>query len=385
MTTLNSFGFIRTRLDERLEELKISMQAIFGNDIALDSDTVDGQTLGIFAEAQSDLDQLAEDVYNSFNPQTATGVGLSRVVQYNGIKRIEGIFSTANVLAVGSEGTVILAGSLISSTTLDVSFITLADATIPGAGQISIACRSAELGMFLAPAGTLDKIDSPTFGWQTVTNLLDAVPGRNEETDAELRIRRRASTSTPAQAIIDSMYGSLLNLENVMKVKVYENDQDVIQPVTNLPPHSIYCIVEGGSQLNIGDTIWAKKSAGVTLVGDISQVIYDSQNNPHTMKFSRPDDLNIYIVINLSIRPGWPTDGVQRIKNALLAWAILEQDIGEELIQSRLFDPVNTIPGHSVQDIFIGIAPAPGTENNIPVNFEQLVRFDSTRIIVNLL
>lgn len=385
MTTLNSFGFTRTRLDERLQELKNSMIGIFGSDIALDADTVDGQTLGIFAEAHSDLDQLAEDVYNSFNPQTATGVALSRVVQYNGIKRIEGIFTTADVLAVGTEGTVIAAGSLISSTTLNVSFLTIAEAIIPAAGQISIACRSSALGKFLAPANTLNKIDSPTFGWQTVTNPLDAVPGRNEETDAQLRIRRRASTSTPAQAVIDAVYGALLNLANVLKVKVYENDQDIIQPVTNLPPHSIYCVVEGGALQTIADTIWAKKSAGVTLVGALSQQIADSQGNPHTIKFSRPVDLNVFIVINLSIRAGWPTDGVQRIKDALLAWALDQQDIGEEVIQSRLFDPVNTIPGHSVQDIFIGTAAAPATENNVAVNFEQLARFDSTRITVNII
>ena len=385
MTTLNSFGFTRTRLDERLEALRIAMEAIFGSDLALDADTIDGQTIGVFAEAYSDLDQLAEDVYNSFNPQTATGVALSRNVQYNGIKRIEGIYSTVNVLAVGSEGTVIVAGSLIGSTTIDVRFVTLADATIPDTGQISIPCQSAEKGMFLAPASTLDKIDSPIFGWQTVTNPLDAVPGRNEETDAQLRIRRRVSTSTPAQAIIDAMFGSLLNLENVLKAKVYENDQGAVQPVTALSPHSIYCIVEGGNQLDIANTIWLKKSAGVTLVGAISQVIHDSQNNPHAIKFSRPVDKLVYIVINLQLRSGWPTDGVVRIKNALLAWALEMQDIGEELIQSRLFDPVNTVSGHSVQDIFIGLVPAPVTQDNIAVTFEELVRLDSTRIVVNIL
>ena len=89
MTQLTAQGFTRTRLDERLSQLQDAMRAIFGPNINLDPDTMDGQTLGIFAESTSNLDQLAEDVYHSFNPQSATGVALSRLVQLNGIRRIE--------------------------------------------------------------------------------------------------------------------------------------------------------------------------------------------------------------------------------------------------------------------------------------------------------
>lgn len=385
MTQVTSTGFERTRLDERIEELNAALRDIFGEDINLDPDTVDGQTVGIFAELISDTDQLAEDVYHSFNPQTATGVALSRVVQYNGIRRIAGRNSTVDLKCVGTAGTVIPAGSLVRSAVTNTVFETLAEVTIPISGEIAVAAQSVEMGYLPAPAGTLTKIDTPIFGWQTVTNLLDAIPGRAEETDAELRIRRRASTSTPGQAVVDSIFGALRQLDQVLQARVYENDQDTVQPVTNLPPHSIYCIVEGGSVQEIADTIWLKKSAGVTMVGAITQVIYDSQGSPHNIKFSRPGYVDVYIVINLSIRSGWPTNGADQIKTALTSWVLSNQEIGEELIQSRLFDPVNTVPGHSVQDIFIGVAPVPNSENNISVLFDQLVRFDSTRITVNII
>lgn len=384
MTQLSSQGFTRTRLDERLTALQEAMRAIFGPTLNLDPDTMDGQALGIYAESISNLDQLAEDVYHSFNPQSATGVALSRLVQLNGIRRIEGTYSTVTLRCVGSQGTVIPAGSLVKSTATNATFETTEEAVIPASGEIDIAARSAVKGALLAPAGTLTKIDTPIFGWQTATNLLDAAPGRNEETDEQLRLRRRASTSTPGQAIVDAMYGALTNIPEVRQAKVYENDQDVID-ANGLPPHSIYCIVEGGADADILDTIWLKKTAGTTTHGTTAGQVTDSMGNPHTLNFSRPTDVNVWVTVNLHTRPGWPTDGAQRITNALTAWAVANQSIGEEVIHSRLFDPVNSIPGHSIDSLYIGTAANPAGTANIAVPFDGLARFDSTRIVVNVL
>lgn len=384
MTQLTSQGFTRTRLDERLTALQEAMRAIFGPTLNLDPDTMDGQALGIYAESISNLDQLAEDVYHSFNPQSATGVALSRLVQLNGIRRIEGTYSTVTLRCVGSQGTVIPAGSLVKSTATNATFETTEEAVIPASGEIDIAARSAVKGALLAPAGTLTKIDTPIFGWQTATNLLDAAPGRNEETDEQLRLRRRASTSTPGQAIVDAMFGALTNIPEVRQAKVYENDQDIID-ANGLPPHSIYCIVEGGADADILDTIWLKKTAGTTTHGTTAGQVTDSMGNPHTLNFSRPTDVNVWVTVNLHTRPGWPTDGAQRITNALTDWAVANQSIGEEVIHSRLFDPVNSIPGHSIDSLYIGTAANPAGTANIAVPFDGLARFDSTRIVVNVL
>lgn len=385
MTQLTSQGLTRTRLDERLTALQDAMRAIFGPNINVDSDTMDGQTLGIFAESTSNLDQLAEDVYHSFNPQSATGAAMSRLVQLNGIRRIEGTYSTVALLCVGQQGTVIPSGSLVKSASTNATFQTIAEATIPVDGQITVDAQASVKGLILAPSGTLTKIDTPIYGWQTVTNQMDAVPGSDEETDEQLRLRRRASTSTPAQSILDAMRGALLNIAAVLQAEVYENDEDTTDVVTGLPPHSIYCVVDGGANQDILDTIWLKKGSGVTLVGTTTGVVYDSKGNPHTMRFSRPTDVNVYVVVNLHTRSGWPTDGVQRIKDALTAWAVAEQIIGEEVIHSRLFDPINSVPGHSIDSLYIGTAANPTGIANIAVPFDGLSRFDSTRIVVNVL
>ncbi len=382
MTQLSATGLYRSRLDERLAQLKEEVRAVFGQDINLDADTTDGQTLGIFAEAISNLDQLIEDVYHSFNPSSATGAALSRLVQLNGIRRIGGSYSTCDVLCVGQDGTIIPAGSLIKSASTNATFASTTEVAIDSSGQALVPCRAVAIGAVLAPAATLTKIDTPIYGWQSASNPSDAIVGRDEESDEQLRVRRKLSTATPAQSILEGVYGALANLPQVRQAKVYENDQDTVQPVTGLPPHSMYCVVEGGLLQDIANMIWLKKTAGTTLVGRVTQTVTDSMGSAHTMRFSRPSDTLVHVSLVVSPRSGWPPDGAQRIKTALCAWAASHQEIGGEVIQSRLFDALNTVPAHSVTSLSIGTAAGPSSPANIAVPFDGLARFDPGRISV---
>lgn len=383
MTQLTAQGFQRSRLDERLAQLQAKMQAIFGPNINLDPDTIDGQTLGIYAEAVSNLDQLAEDIYHSINPQSATGLALSRSVQFNGIRRIEGAYSLATLRCVGTQGTVIPAGSLVKSSATGAIFKTLVEVTISATGQVDVLSQATVKGAILATTGTLTKIDTPIYGWQTVTNIADAVPGRAEETDEQLRIRRKASTATPGSANIDAIYGALANLPAVTNVRVLENSSDV-NDGNGMPPHSIYCVVNGGNDADVLATIWKKKGQGVATVGTTSGITNDSQGNPHTLKFSRPAQTNIYIAITLHTYAGWPTDGVSRIQKSLVAWALANLSIGTELIYSRLYDAINATPGHSINTLHVGTAPAPTGIADIVIPFDGIAVFDTARISVNI-
>lgn len=383
MTQLTAAGFDRSRLDERLATLQAAMRGIFGEDINLDADTVDGQTLGIFAESVSNLDQLAEDVYHGFNPNSATGAALSRLVQLNGIRRVGGTFSTVDVLCVGQNGTVIPAGSAISSTATKAQFKTVASTIIGVSGQALISCKAVIMGAQIAPANTLTKINTPIYGWQTANNAAAAVVGRNEETDEQLRIRRTRSTSTPAQSIIDGLYGAVANIPEVLQCEVYENPTGAID-ANGLPPHSINAIVDGGIVSDIATQIFTRVTLGVVQVGAVSSSVNDSQGNPHLIKFDRPVDVPIYVILNVDPLAGWPTDGADRLKAALVAWTVANQRIGCDVIHSRLYDCLNVVQGHSITTMLIGTSPAPTLENDINIAFNQLARFTTVNITVNV-
>lgn len=381
MTELLSTGFTRTRLDERLLALQEAMQAIFGIEINVDADSIDGQALGIFAESISNLDQLAEDVYHSFNPQSATGLALSRIVQLNGIRRLAGAYSTVTLRCTGTVDVLIPAGSLVKSAATSSVFETINDATVPIAGFVDVAARATAFGAIAAAIGTLTKIDTPIYGWLSVTNLAVAVLGSAEETDEALRLRRRASTLTPAQAVLDSIAGTLSNIVGVTQALVLENFTNVTDG-NGLLPHSIYCVVNGGADQDIIDAIWRKKTVGADMKGAITGAALDTLGSPHTIKFSRPTAVPIYIKVTIDERVGLPTDATAQIKAALLAWFITNQTIGEELVQSRLFDPINTIPGHSITSVFISTAPAPTLPNDITIAIDAIVTLIDANIQV---
>lgn len=383
MTALTAEGFDRTRLDDILAQHVAAMNDIFGADISLNPDDLDYLTLSIFANAVSEVTMLAEAVYHSFNPQSATGAALSRLVQLNKITRIVGTHSQATVRCTGTVGTTIPAGSLVKHESSGVVFITQAEAIIGAGGYVDVDVLSELMGPYSAAIDTLTVIGSPTYGWQSVTNDAAAIVGRYEETDEQLRIRRAKSTGTPGQTSRGSIYGAVANLPDVTQVAIYENITDAVD-VNGMSAHSIMVIVNGGADQDIWDTILLKKSLGVTMLGDEVGTAVDSYGHSNEIKFARPTAVNIYIDISLEIRVGWPSDGVDQIKNAIVDWGIANQEIGEELIFSRIYEPVNSIPGHSISAMTVGIAAAPTLSDNIAIAFDELAVFDVSRITVTI-
>lgn len=127
-------GFSAKRLNDIKTELEDAFKSAFGISIDLDPDAPFGQIIGIFAERESEVWELAEAVYNSQYPLTAEGINLDNVAAITGVTRNPATKSTAIVKATGTEGTLIPTGSVISKENDPLTrFVTDSDATI-GAG-----------------------------------------------------------------------------------------------------------------------------------------------------------------------------------------------------------------------------------------------------------
>lgn len=378
-------GFSRKRLDQLLTELNDDMKAIFGDNLNLTPQSPDGQVNGVIAESQANLWEIAEEVHNAFNPSSATGASLSNLVQLNGITRKEATFSTVAIDVTGTDPTVIPAGSLISTSDTDSQFSTDADITITG-GVGSGTATAVLSGAVNALAGTLTAIDTPVAGWDTVTNALDADLGVNEESDAELRIRRRLSLATGAGSILESILAAVLNVTDVTAVAIIENDTNAT--VDSVPAHSFHTVVNGGLDQDIADTIWQKKPTGILAYGSTTLPVVDSQGFSHDISFSRPTVINLYIDVAITPLAGFPTDGADQIKQAIVDYAagiLIEGrgfDIGDDVIYSEIYVPINTVEGVQVDTLFIGTAPSPSGTTTIVIGADQVSDFDTTRINV---
>tara|TARA_R110000744_G_C19371770_1_gene563170 strand:+ start:38992 stop:40431 length:1440 start_codon:yes stop_codon:yes gene_type:complete len=439
-------------------------------------DTSDSSTLGrliaLSTPGEADLWEAIQEVYDSFNPNSATGLALDNLVALGGIQRFGETQSIANVVLKGDAGVLIPDQSVVKSDTtnerfdivggvgldpdsasgVDIRITTVAssvDYTVSFSSSIGsvvvtytsdvsatessvleglraeIAAnyptitasvvdsrlvlvattlfqegewivssnmgitkvvkigtvRAENYGPIEQETNTITTISTPVLGWDSVYNPSPAVVGRFEETDEELRLRFNNSKYERASNILEALYSALIGIEDIQEVKIYENDTDVTDG-NGVPAHSFMPVILGGDSSEIAQTIWENKPLGIRSFGNTSVTIFDSQSFPHAIGFERPSPIPIYVEMTLTTNSEFPADGNNQIKQALIDY-ITSLSIGESVVYSRLYTPINSIPGHQVDTLTLGLSASPVGTSNIPISFNEIASIGSGNIVIN--
>jgi uncharacterized phage protein gp47/JayE len=389
MSTFDSTGLTMDRLDDAQQKLETDLQDAFGENIRITPDSVFGQIIGIFAEVVSSQNELIETVANQGNPNTASGAFLSQLVQFNGIQRKEAEFSSVSLnCTAGATGTTIPAGSLVSDPVIGEQFATDVELVVGSGATESVSATAVNSGPIEAAADTLTKIDTPILGWETVTNPAAAVAGLNEETDSELRTRRQIAAAQQGASNVAAIFTAIANIDEVADLKVFQNN--TTGTIENVPPQHIFAIVLGGSDADIAEALFDTVAAGIGYynrgVGtSVDYYLADPvTGDTYLIKFERPTDVTIDIDITLVVDVAeYPPDGDDQIKAAILTYFDETQKISEDLIRSRLYTPVNTVPGHSITSILIAKEGETTAVQNIQIaTYERAVTTTTNITIV---
>lgn len=384
---LSPTGFLRKRLEDILAAKNAAVTDVFGPDINLTPQSPDGQINGTLSESDADLWELAEAVYNAFNPSAATGNALSALVQINGITRASATSSSVSLDLTGTNTTVIPAGSLVS-TASGLQYATDADATI--AGGVAVVGGTAVIpAATVSLTGTITTIVNPIAGWATVNNPSDATVGTDEESDSVLRVRRAQSVAFASQSLLESLFSAVANLDGIIQTVVLENDTNSTDG-NGQPPHSVQVLVDGGDDTEIAEAIFNEKCVGISTVGSTNVQVVDNIGGSHTISFQRPTLVNINVVVNLTVNASYPGNGDDLITQAIIDYAeglLIEgqrQGIGDDVINSRLYTPINSVGGHTVDSLFISVNPVvPVSSADIAIAFDGLAQFLSGNITIN--
>lgn len=381
MTQLTDTGFERTRLLDRLAEIQGDARAIFGQDIDLSSDTMDGQHISLFAEAIADLDELAELVWMSFDPDLAFGNSLSRLVKINGIERSQGAYSIVNLTITGTPLVLIPKGSSVSNASGTVEVYTTEDVRIDETGTAIVEAMPENMGAISASADTLTVIKSPLFGWSSVTNADSMVTGKLRETDQQLRERRRGSVSKVNRNMTEALWAKLSDLSGVIEVSVLENATQYTDS-RGLPPHSIHVVISGGDEAQIAETIWASKTGGTLVAGTEEYIIIDDLGNEQVMKFSRPVDVTIKVAVYITPLSGYSFSTARLIKEAVLDYLNDEIAVGGDIINSALYTPLNEIGGFAIERIELAKGNESLAEKSIYLDFNERISISTNNVEV---
>jgi uncharacterized phage protein gp47/JayE len=367
--------------DDALDKIVADLQSAFGENIRTTPDAVFGQLANIFAEVVGDQNELITVMANQFNPQTASGTFLSQMVLFNGIKRKEAEFSSVSLsVTANTGGCTIPAGSLVSDPVVGEQFATDSLIVVAPSATESVSATAVNSGPIEAAVDTLTKIDTPILGWESVTNPAAAVAGFNEETDPELRARREVAASQTGASTVAAIFTAVNNIDEVEDLKVVANNTPAT--VNGVPPQHIFLIVLGGADVEIAQALFETVAAGIgyhNLGIPATSVDYNYPDpvtgDTYLIKFERPTDetVNIDIALDVDVET-FPPDGVDQIKAAVLAYFDTNQRIGVDVIRSRLYTPVNTVPGHSITSLLIGLGAT--AEQDIELqDFERAVTF----------
>jgi len=267
-----------------------------------------------------------------------------------------------------------------------ITFSTSANITISKVRKVgTVICT--ENGANQQEANTITTIVTPVLGLDSTANPISASVGRLVETDEELRIRFRNTKLERSSNTLDSLYSAILNIDSVDEVKIYENDTSITDS-NGVLGHSFLPVVLGGSSQIIAETIWENKPIGILSQGNTTISITDEQGFSHNISFKRPDPITVYIELDISLdteaTTPFPGDGVDQIKSQIISYALNNIGVGKDVVYSRLFTPINSVPGHQVNNLFIGTSPAPVGVSNIVIDFDEIASFETVNINVTI-
>ena len=325
---------------EIVDKLVEDMKQIFGDDIYLEADSQDYQQISIFARMIYDSYNLALLAYNNRTPKDAIGIGLDNIVALAGIQRKPATASTVVLTITGDDGTKISNGEVSDD---NGNCWELPDEVIiPSNGTIDVTATSKEKGNVSALPNTVTNINTPVYGWLSVTNKQASSAGIDVENDFELRGRFSLSVLGPSSSIFESLQESLVAIPGVTRVRGYENDISATSTGTvppnvpaGIPSHTISFVVEGGNDVDVATELYMKKTPGCGTFGTTTVKLQSVTGNVLAVNFYRPRYTNVKVKVTIKQLDGYTSDYVDKMQEAVSTY-ITEMSIAEALYNSVL-------------------------------------------------
>lgn len=391
MPFVDATGLQIKTIEEILDELSTQQKAEIDAALNTAPDEPIGELNGIFAAQLREVWEVAQVAYNGFNPDAAEGFLLEKLSALTGTLREGATFSLVTLDVDLDGGATLTSGTHFAHVVgnPDNRWTPVDDFTSPGNGVHSVPFRAEFAGAVVGNSGSITVIATPVVGWNSVTNPLDATVGKEIDTDAELRQRREEELRATGSATLDAIRADVLADEDVLQVSVFENVTDIVD-ANGLPPKTIEVVVFDGTppvltNTEIAQLIWDTKPAGIGTFGLESGVATDSNGTFHTIYFSRPTEIEIWVEIFVSINIATGYAGAAALEAELVKLNDTELLLGRDVIAARLeavamgFDGVFDM----TSPVQLGFTVFPVGIVNLSIGPREIARLDTSRITVN--
>jgi uncharacterized phage protein gp47/JayE len=369
---------------EVLQRMQDGVRARFGPQAQVGAHTAMGQLLQVPSIEAGDLWMAVRACYDSADPDNASGQQMGNIAGLNGVQRDPATHSGVKLDFEGTPATVIPAGSVYRAPN-GPQWETTEEATIEGGGTVTdVPAQSVETGPITAEPDTITEAVTPIAGVTSVNNPLAAIPGRNVETDAELRQKREAGFSLASTATDPGVRARVAELDSVKQARVISNRSDDIDAL-GIPAHS-QAVIIWPAQLD-NEPVWRvlldNIAGGIRPYGDIQGTATDSEGIEQDVAYSLATAVDVWVEVQATKDP-INYGGDDRVEVAVLAFfsGLL---IGQTVVLSQIARRVQTdVAG--VTDIKIlastAGAPGPGDDSNIPIEQLEIAVTEAAKIDV---
>lgn len=378
-------GVIVPDVSTVLSEIQETMKSLFGQNLDTAPETAQGRLIEMFQRSRTFTIQAMAAVSNLLNLNTAGGFVLDDIGALFLISRQPATYTTTTVVLAGEAGTIVPAGTRFQNELGDV-FVLENQYVI---GDSAPIVRAENTGPIPCPPNTLTTILDAVNGLETVINPGAPTLGTDQESDNVFRQRIKNSLNINSIAVLSAIKANLENLPGVVGTYCYDNYTDA--PITIdeviVPAHSLLAVVDGGDPQAIAQVLYSKKSAGCGYISGTTEgsdveivtetVIDEAYGTPYTVKFARPDLVDIKIEITVARQDYTGTTLEQDVQNAIMAWMageIAEVDapvIGGFVSPFEISAAVSSqIPAIGIRNVLI--AADDGTPAAITISLDEI-------------
>lgn len=383
MAGLDTTGFVPKTLDEINSEMSSDVKSAISPTLNTSATSLIGEFLGTVSSQLRQLWELGQAIHASQDPDQANGASLTSVGTITGTVRRAPSHST-DLLDLDLDAGTYNEGDLVVYVVGDpTARFSNAEAVVSAGGVVSGVLMVADsTGPVRANAGTLTVIASPVAGFNSVSSdPTDATLGTDTETDTALRVRREQELTRRGSSTVDAMRTDLLQIDGVTFVAVYENVTDSTDGAGR-PPHSVEVVALGGTTADLVAGIWEAKPAGIQTYGVSSSTHTDTQGVDHTIGYSRPTAIVLYVDMTVTYTTGrYAGDTV--MKQAIVDYADAELSVGYDVLIAKLIQVAMSVAGVINVTVEVGLSAGGGTLNaDFVIGPREIADFDTSRIAV---
>lgn len=386
-------GFVRKTYEVLFDEFSTRAKELFGPNINLSVFGVYGLLVRLFAWAFSLLWQDHEKTFYQLWIDEAEGEQLDFLVAFAGITRFGKSKAIIDLEITGEAGTPVDKG-FIGQTAQKIKFVTLNNVIIGDGGTVLAKAEAQTAGVSgNVAAESVTDIFTPVVGVDSITNPAAAVPGREVESDEELRARYKISRALAAGSSIPALTALMRQVTGNIEAKVYEND-GVAFDADGRPPGCVEAVVYGGIIEDYANALFGKKAAGVKAFGQQNHVVVDSNGQQRNIGVTFATERQIYVRLVVTKNDEWNEGNTASLKTAAVQYiggidtidttstSYTGLGIGETTYTWKLIAGFNNIKGIKKVVAFVGFSAPANRPDELAVGIREKPRTSTANVTV---